>query len=166
MAVFFRNDQWTQDAQGNAISGAATYVCSQPATTTSIPPSPLVPLYEDPAGVIPITNPVISDGYGHSFFYVASGTYTLLTTSPQIQTVILPDQIISGVISPITSSPLSGAINGTNRVFTLLSTPSNFSMIYLNGVLQLPGTNYTISGPTVTFNNAPETGDMLWSVYQ
>jgi hypothetical protein len=166
MAVYFRNDQWTTDAMGNAISGAAVYVCSQPATTTSIPPSPLVSLFEDPAGTIPITNPVISDGYGHSFFYVASGTYTLVTYSPQIQTVILPDQIISGVVSPITTSPLSGAINGTNRVFTIPSAPSNFLMVFLNGVLQLPGTNFTITGLTITFNIAPETGDQLWAVYQ
>lgn len=89
---------------GNAISGASVYVCSQPATTGSIPPSPLVQLYADSAGVTPITQPVMTDGYGHAFFYVTPGTYTIVYYSPQILEQVLPDQTIGAgnVAFPIT----------------------------------------------------------------
>jgi hypothetical protein len=51
-------------------------------------------------------------------------------------------------------------------VFTLPSTPTNYLNLYVNGVLQLPTTNYTISGPTITMVTAPFTGYELWAVYQ
>jgi hypothetical protein len=41
-----------------------------------------------------VTQPLCSDGNGHVEFYAAQGLYTILYTSPQIQTVILPDQCI------------------------------------------------------------------------
>lgn len=166
MATFFRRDDWVTDALGNAQSGVSVYVCSQPATTGSIPPSPLVQLYSDPAGANPITQPVITDGYGHAFYYTAPGTFTIVYFSPQISEVVLLDQIISGVVSQVTSSPLSGVQNGTNRVFTIPSVPTNFLTVYVNGIFQLLGTNYTVSGATITFTVAPQSTDQLWAVYQ
>lgn len=96
---------------GNALSGAQVYVCSQPATTTTIPPSPLVQLYADSAGTTPITQPVLTDGYGHAFYYVSPGTYTVVYYSPQILETILPDQTIG---SGNVSFPITVAEGGTN----------------------------------------------------
>jgi hypothetical protein len=61
----------------------------------------------------------------------------------------------------------SGAINGTNTVFTLAATPSPASSVHLywNGLRQNPtaGGDYTIVGNTITTSVAstPQTGDLL-----
>lgn len=63
----------------------------------------------------------------------------------------------------------SGTINGSNVTFTLAFTPvSGSEHLYLNGVLQKPGAgnDYTISGATITYNNAPQTGDVLLASYR
>src|ERR1700733_2346779 len=132
MATFYRRDDWVQDARGNALSGVDVYVCTQPANSSSLPPSPLEQLYADPAGATPITQPVITDGYGHAEYYAAQGTYTIVYFSPQIQEVVLVDQIIVSPFNDVTTtwnndsstaSTITGAINGTNTVFTLSASP-------------------------------------------
>lgn len=63
----------------------------------------------------------------------------------------------------------SGTINGSNVTFTLAFTPlAGSEHVYLNGVLQNPGgaNDYTISGTTITYNNAPQTGDVLLVSYR
>lgn len=47
----------------------------------------------------------------------------------------------------------SGTLNGTNGTFTLAHAPNPAASLelYLNGVLQIPGVNYTLSGTTITF---------------
>src|ERR1700761_27709 len=141
MATFLRRDDWVTDAMGNALSGASVYVCSQPATTGTIPPSPLVQLYADSAGVTPITQPVTTDGYGHAFYYVTPGTYTIVYYSPQILEQVLPDQTIGSgnVAFPITVAEggtgattagqarinLGTAASGANADITSLSAVTN-----------------------------------------
>lgn len=106
---------------GNALSGASVYVCSQPATTTAIPPSPLAQLYSDPNGAFPITQPVMTDGYGHAAYYVTPGTYTVVYYSPQILETILPDQTIGSgnVAFPITIP--EGGTNATTAAQALIN---------------------------------------------
>jgi len=58
----------------------------------------------------------------------------------------------------------SANCNNSNVEFNLASTPvSNSVQVYLNGLLQEEGSgkDYTISGTTVTFADAPLTGDIL-----
>lgn len=58
----------------------------------------------------------------------------------------------------------TGAVNGTNTTFVLASAPAAGSEeVFLNGILQEPGAgnDYTISGDTITYLAAPETGDRL-----
>jgi hypothetical protein len=59
----------------------------------------------------------------------------------------------------------TGAINGVNAAFTLSQTPSPSASltVFLNGVLQTSGVDYTASGTTVTFFTAsiPQSGDIL-----
>lgn len=63
----------------------------------------------------------------------------------------------------------TGAINGTNTVFTFAFTPIAGSLhLYRNGVLQDvgAGNDYTISGNTITFTTAPATGNKIKGSYR
>jgi hypothetical protein len=58
----------------------------------------------------------------------------------------------------VTREVPSGLIDGVNKVFTLANTPNPGSeQVFLNGVLQEAGVSgdYTISGSTITFGEAP-----------
>lgn len=61
-----------------------------------------------------------------------------------------------------------GAVNGTNVTFTVANVPNprGSLQLYLNGVLQQQGTDYTISGLTITFASAPAVGDVLNAFYR
>lgn len=65
----------------------------------------------------------------------------------------------------------AGTVNGTNSVFTLSRAPiANSLQVMLRRQVLLAGTEYTLSGSTVTFNSAnvrlPNTGDDLFVRYQ
>ena len=64
----------------------------------------------------------------------------------------------------------SGTVNGANAVFTLQAAPSPAQSLQLavNGVIQKPGVDFTLSSDTVTFlsGSIPETGDELLSWYR
>jgi len=62
----------------------------------------------------------------------------------------------------------SGLIDSNNKIFTLVYTPiSGSEKLYLNGILQTSGisNDYVISGNQITFNSAPDTGDILKATY-
>lgn len=76
---------------------------------------------------------------------------------------------VSAVINFATREVPSGLINGSNTVFTLANTPVVGSEeVFLNGILQNVGVgnDYTISGATITFTNAPATGSVLLVTYR
>jgi hypothetical protein len=171
MSQFYRSDRWIQDGLGNAIAGASVAFCSQPANTSTLPPSPLIQLYADSAGVTPITNPLTTDGLGHAFAYMASGTYTVVVYSPQIQELILTDQV---VVSPVTTAwnndssnagTITGAINSGNVLFGLSAppTPAASLTFAVNGLVQA---GWLLSGSTVTLAVAPHAGAVLNAIYQ
>ena len=64
----------------------------------------------------------------------------------------------------------SGSINGSNAAFTLAFTPSPAGSLelYLNGLRQDAGVDFTLSGNTVTFLTAstPQSGDLLLASYR
>lgn len=92
--TYFRNDGFVKSTLGPAVPGAQIYVATQPANVASLPPSPLANIYSDSDGLIPITQPILTDGFGHYDFYVLPGTYTIVVgLSGQIQQ-IYPDQTI------------------------------------------------------------------------
>lgn len=90
---FFRKDGTVNTALGVGLSGVYVYVCTQPASTGSIPPSPLATVYSDSSGTA-LAQPVQTDGLGNFFFYAATGTYTIVYYDPlgRIETQIFPDQ--------------------------------------------------------------------------
>lgn len=57
----------------------------------------------------------------------------------------------------------SGTINGSNAVFTLAQTPLENAAVdvYLDGLKQIPTTDYSVSGSTITFVVAPAIGQTL-----
>jgi len=62
----------------------------------------------------------------------------------------------------------SGTVNGSNADFTLTDTPiSGTEMVFVNGILQNAGSDndYTISGDTITFAQAPKAGDVILVTY-
>lgn len=60
----------------------------------------------------------------------------------------------------------AGSVNGSNTTFTLTTSPTlNSEMVFLNGLVQTPSTDYTVSGSVVTFIAAPFTGDSVRVTY-
>jgi hypothetical protein len=63
---------------------------------------------------------------------------------------------------------VTGTINGTNDEFALANAVRTGSeAIYLNGLLQVTGDDYTMVGTTLTFIAAPQAGDkvMVYGMY-
>lgn len=61
----------------------------------------------------------------------------------------------------------AGAIDGNNATFTLANVPAANSLaLYLRGVLQEPGVDYTLSGSTITMALPPLAGSYLRAFYQ
>lgn len=137
----FRYDGIVINAVGEAISGAEIYVCTQPATTNVIPPSPLATLFTDSTGSTPAPNPAISDGNGNYFFYAAPGTYTVLVFDPfgRIPTLIYPDQEVvtpgTGTVTSVAlTMPAEFSVAGspitTGGTFAVTKANQNANLVY------------------------------------
>jgi hypothetical protein len=176
-----RRDDWLQDAQGRALAGAQVYYCTQPATTTTVPPTPLASVFSDLIGTA-TTNPQITDGFGHAIAYLDSSVlYTIEYIHPLFgpNPVVLKDQSLGGgggggsttfVQASTTEGTITGAIPGAT--FTLPSVPVSGSLVLnANGQVLNPGTvlgptvGYTISGAVVTLFTALGAGDILNANY-
>lgn len=62
----------------------------------------------------------------------------------------------------------SGLVNGSNTIFTLSNTPiTNASVsFYVDGLIQIQGTDYTISGAAITTTSILPFGSKPYAVYQ
>ena len=73
--------------------------------------------------------------------------------------------IIAGGGAPVPETP-SGIINGVNAVFTISAAPVE-QMLFLNGAFQTETTDYTLSGTTITYVEAPASASthtiFIWS---
>jgi hypothetical protein len=72
--------------------------------------------------------------------------------------------VLVSKVATLEPQTLTGAVNGINTAFALPSAPlAGTVRVFLNGLLQRPTTDYTISGSTVTFVVAPSsTGATDW----
>jgi len=138
MSTLFRFDGWTRTALGPAVARATVYVCTQPAVTTVVPPSPLAQVYADPLGLQPITQPILTDGLGHYDFYVAAGTYTIVVASGTPSRQVYPDQTIGFNFETSVVTSLSG--DGT-----IFSNSNSTGAVTLQLVPQ--GPNSVLAGP-------------------
>lgn len=61
----------------------------------------------------------------------------------------------------------SGTVNGSNTSFTLAHTPFSQTelILFLDAIPQLAGTDFTLSGSTITMTVAPATNQQLWARY-
>lgn len=124
----YRFDGVLRNTVGYALSGVDVYVCTQPASTGSIPPSPLATLYTSSSGATILPQPIQTDGNGNFFFYAPTNVYTLVYYDPEnrIPTQVYPDQQVvtqgggsvtsvgltmDGVIfnTSVSGSPVTGA---------------------------------------------------------
>lgn len=125
MAKKFRFDGWVKSAQGAAVPGAQVYVCTQPANTSTAPPTPLAAAYSDVNGLVPITQPVLTDGFGHYDFYVAAGRYTIVVALGAVIQQIYEDQVPMGAnVGGTDSTPVlktDGVANVTQDILDLKS---------------------------------------------
>lgn len=170
-----RFDVTVQDAQGNALSGADVYFCTQPANTSTIPPSPLATIYGIITGGTPLTQPVITNGFGQAFAYMDDSVlYTVVYTHPLfLAPLVYIDQSVGGggtgvSVTPIQASTLAGTITGSipGTVFVLPSTPLAGSLILdQNGMTLTPNLGYTISGATITLATGLVAGEGLNANY-
>lgn len=116
MPTYFRSDGWVKATTGAAIPGAQIYVATQPANVAFAPPTPLATIYSDPDGLVPITQPILTDGFGHYDFYVLPGTYSVVVALGGIIQQVYPDQSIGvsggggGTVSSVGLTADPGAI--------------------------------------------------------
>jgi hypothetical protein len=148
----FRRDGTVSNAIGLAISGAQVYICTQPVTTSiippiTIPPAPLASIFSDPAGAVPLTNPVTTDGDGNFFFYAAPGTYTVIFFDPfnRIPTQVFADQV---VLAPGGGTATSVGMTGDGVIFnpTVPGSPVTVSGTLAPTLVSTPP-NKVVAGP-------------------
>jgi hypothetical protein len=113
MATYFRSDGFVKSAIGPAVSGAQVWVVLQPANLT-VPPTPLADIFSDVNGLVPITQPILTDGFGHYDFYTLTGLYTVIVALGGRIQQVYPDQSI-GYPSTSPSVPLQLQTNGANN---------------------------------------------------
>lgn len=168
MNNFFRNDGWVKSPLGQALAGAQVYVCNQPANTTWVPPSPLVSIFSDPSGLVPITQPIISDGFGHYSFYAAPGLYTVIVvTGGRIQQVY-PDQSLGGVGTNGTIGLVAGSgitIVADNLGNTTISTLGAIVPAFTNVAVQFLSSTGVWAVPSGTGIGISSVGLTMPSVF-
>lgn len=155
MLNLFRSDGWVKTSLGPAVPGAQIWLCFQPANVASAPPSPLVPMFSDPAGNVPITQPILTDGFGHYDFYTVAGVYTLVVAYGGLIQQVYPDQSIGGVGNgsgggTALSLQVNGSPNGSQTQLNLTGAGSVAVSDNGSGTVTITGTVFT--GPAFQTN--------------
>lgn len=99
--------------------------------------------------------------------YTISGSSITMTAAP-VSGQTLDAAYTYGSTGPSQSQEVpSGTINGSNVTFTLAQTPTSNAAVslYQDGFLMRQGTDYTISGSTITMTTAPVSGQTLDATY-
>jgi hypothetical protein len=137
---FYRNDGFVKSTLGPAVPGAQIFVCTQPANVptglspVAPTPTPLALIYSDPNGLVPITQPILTDGFGHYDFYVLPGTYDISVYLNGKLQQEYPDQsiglagggftagtgitIVNGVISSTRTTAFNFVVDGGGSAIT------------------------------------------------
>jgi hypothetical protein len=97
---------------------------------------------------------------------VGNAHYTQIQASPHANygggsvTVVVPAVAGTLALRPTTTTATG---DGSTQAFTLTNINNDVDsvMVFLNGVLQRPTTDYTVSGTTLTFGTAPVSADAI-----
>jgi hypothetical protein len=97
---------------------------------------------------------------------VGNAHYTQIQASPHANygggsvTVVVPAVAGTLALRPTTTTATG---DGSTQAFTLTNINNSVDsiMVFLNGVLQRPTTDYTVSGTTLTFGTAPANADAI-----
>lgn len=131
------------------------------ATATDIPniaESQVTNLTTDLAAKAPLASPTFT-GTPAAPTPATTDNSTTLATTAFVKT-------LAGTSSIVDNETPAGTVNGTNKVFTLASTPATNSLnVYKNGIRLKPTSDYTLSGSTITFVTAPASGAVLLADY-
>ena len=114
-----------------------------------------------------VTSQSYSDGQVQVFLGTGTADGLLLNIGTGVEistdTYVTTDQLKTDVYNEVPT----GTINGTNAAFTIANTPVSGSVrVYLNGLREKLTSNYSVSGTTITFVTAPETGDEILVDYK
>lgn len=133
-------------------------------------PSGSATLYTGNGTGLLASNVLIADTNGYFSFYAANGRYTLTIQGSTFPTVTVPDIILYDPRISSNEVP-TGTINSSNVTFTLLYAPiGNVTGVVRQGgggafLPLVLGTDFTVSGTTVTMTLAPDTGSNLEFTY-
>jgi hypothetical protein len=176
MATYYRRDEEVVDPMGNPVTGVQIALATQPANTSSFPPTPAVQLFADSVGTPLSVNPPQTDAYGRASYFVRPSIYTVCYHSTQIsapgQQIILMDQAISGPTNlpqfnsdTTTDGTIRPTPNGVAVSFTLSAAPNPPAslVLTLNGLV-VPA--YAFSSSTVILQTPPPAGSVLNATYQ
>lgn len=86
-----------------------------------------------------------------SFFLGLPGLSLLAAPNAQVSKLVVEKEVAE-------NESTLGAVDGTNKVFILSYVPSSNASVhvYLSGLHQREGRDYTLSGKTLTFAVAPD----------
>lgn len=102
--------------------------------------------------------------YGVKFQY-ADGTFTTGNVPKFLTDGTLTDSGVAAAGLGGSSVIPAGTLDGTNKTFTLATAPAGPLLLFLNGVEQLEGTDYTLSGTAITYTVAPKADDWQKAFY-
>lgn len=121
------------------------------------------------------TNPVVNNISASGGILVNPILSFATINSSVISGGVISNAIISGstivgqvpIALAFKQESLTGLVNNLNLVFTTTSIPvtSASTFVYINGLLQDNGTDYSLSGSTITFATAPVSGQTLRVIY-
>lgn len=101
--------------------------------------------------------------------YTISGLTITFANAPNVGDELIAYYVYSVAATNFADNETpSGTVNGTNPAFGLAHTPNPAGSLnlYVNGVLQLFGTDFTLATATITFSSAPSTGAILTAFYR
>lgn len=143
---------------------------SGPVTVVGVPGAMEVVEIADPSGFVVVESPPeVLEVVGPSeFMAVVAESVTVVeagTQGPAGATGAAGPQGPPGNGTPVRETP-AGVVNGSNGVFTLSAVPvAGSDQVYLNGLLQEAGVDYSLSGAVVTFAETPLPGDRVRACY-
>ncbi len=92
-------------------------------TLRSFPHLRQPPIYSDPNGLVPITQPILTDGFGHYDFYVLPGTYTVVVGLNGQVSQVYPDQSIGQAGGGTSGTVTSVGLVDSSGFLTITGSP-------------------------------------------